>query len=149
MLSHSVVSNSMRPSWKPARFLCPWNFPGKNTGEGCHFLHQGIFPTQGLNLSLLYLLHWQANSLLLGHLGSPVIHMRLVRKFIQIFHKIIQKKLIELFGQPEYFVNGTDVTILFDHQAVVNICFYILFKIYQLLKMEKGRERVQARVCQL
>ena len=26
---------------------CPWNFPGKNTGVGCHFLLQGIFPTQG------------------------------------------------------------------------------------------------------
>ena len=26
--------------------LCPWNFPGKNTGAGCHFLLQGIFPTQ-------------------------------------------------------------------------------------------------------
>ena len=24
---------------------CPWDFPGKNTGVGCHFLHQGIFPT--------------------------------------------------------------------------------------------------------
>ena len=32
---------------EPARLLCPWNFPGKNTGEGCHFLLQGIFPTQG------------------------------------------------------------------------------------------------------
>ena len=21
-----------------ARLLCPWNFPGKNTGLGCHFL---------------------------------------------------------------------------------------------------------------
>ena len=21
----------------PARFLCPWAFPGKNTGAGCHF----------------------------------------------------------------------------------------------------------------
>ena len=31
-----------------ARLLCPWNFPGKNTGEGCHFLLQGIFLTQGL-----------------------------------------------------------------------------------------------------
>ena len=31
----------------PARLLCPWNFPGKNTGGGCHFLLQGIFPTQG------------------------------------------------------------------------------------------------------
>ena len=27
-------------------------FPGKNTGVGCHFLLQGIFPTQGLNLGL-------------------------------------------------------------------------------------------------
>ena len=29
--------------------LCPWVFPGKNTGVGCHFLLQEIFPTQGLN----------------------------------------------------------------------------------------------------
>ena len=28
--------------------------PGKNTGVGCHFLLQGIFPTQGLNLDLLH-----------------------------------------------------------------------------------------------
>ena len=29
--------------------------PGKKTGVGCHFLHQGIFLTQGLNLRLLLL----------------------------------------------------------------------------------------------
>ena len=29
----------------------------KNTGVGCHALLQGIFPTQGLNLGLLRLLH--------------------------------------------------------------------------------------------
>ena len=23
---------------QPARLLCPWTFPGKNTGVGCHFL---------------------------------------------------------------------------------------------------------------
>ena len=38
----------------PARLLCPWDSPGKNTGVGCHFLLQGIFPTQGLNLGLLH-----------------------------------------------------------------------------------------------
>ena len=38
---------------EPARLLCPWNSPGKNTGAGCHFLLQGIFPTQGSNLGLL------------------------------------------------------------------------------------------------
>ena len=34
--------------------LCPRNSPGKNTGVGCHFLLQGIFLTQGLNLGLPY-----------------------------------------------------------------------------------------------
>ena len=43
------------------RLLCPWNFPGKNTEVGCHFLLQGIFLTQGLNLCLLCLLHWLVN----------------------------------------------------------------------------------------
>jgi len=31
---------------------CPWDFPGKSTGVGCHFLLQEIFPTQGLNPGL-------------------------------------------------------------------------------------------------
>ena len=35
--------------------LCPWDSSGKNTGMGCHFLLQGIFLTQELNLSLLSL----------------------------------------------------------------------------------------------
>ena len=47
---------------EPTRVLCPWDFPGKNTGVGCHFLPQGIFPTQGSNSSLFCLLHWQADS---------------------------------------------------------------------------------------
>ena len=37
---------------EPARPLCPWDFPGKNTGVGSHFLLQAIFPTQGWNLCL-------------------------------------------------------------------------------------------------
>ena len=34
-----------------------WDFSGKNTGVGCHFLFQGIFLTQGQNPCLLYLRH--------------------------------------------------------------------------------------------
>ena len=30
---------------QPARLLCPWDFSGKNTGVGSHFLLQGIFLT--------------------------------------------------------------------------------------------------------
>ena len=38
----------------PARLLCPWNSPGRNTEVGSHSLLRGIFPTQGLNLGLLH-----------------------------------------------------------------------------------------------
>ena len=47
---------------KPTRLLCPWDSQGKSTGVGSHFLFQGIFPTQGLNLCLFHLLHWEADS---------------------------------------------------------------------------------------
>ena len=47
------------------------DYPGKNTGVGCHALLKGIFPTQGLHLHLLGLLHWQASSLPLVPLGKP------------------------------------------------------------------------------
>ena len=42
--------DSLRPlRLHPTRFLCPWDSPGKNTGEGCHSLLWGIFLTQGSN----------------------------------------------------------------------------------------------------
>ena len=42
-LSHSVVSDSLRPHG----LYSPWNSPGQNTGVGGLPLLQGIFPTQG------------------------------------------------------------------------------------------------------
>ena len=47
----ALDSNSLRShGLQPARLLCPWNSPGKNTAVGCHVLLQGIYLTQGLNL---------------------------------------------------------------------------------------------------
>ena len=40
---------------KPSRLLCPWDSPGQNTGVGCRFLLQGIFPTQGIKPASLAL----------------------------------------------------------------------------------------------
>ena len=41
-----VVSDSLWPhELQPARLLCPWDPPGKNTGVSCHFLLRGICPT--------------------------------------------------------------------------------------------------------
>ena len=69
---NSVVSGSLQPhGLQPTRLLCLQHFPGKNAGVGCHFLLQGIFPTQGSNSYLLCLLHWQAGSLPLVPPGKP------------------------------------------------------------------------------
>ena len=41
----------------------PGDSPGKNTAVGYHALLQRIFPSQGSDLCLLRLLHWQTGSL--------------------------------------------------------------------------------------
>ena len=64
--------------WRCCYCCCPVNrvvsgssvhgiSPGKNTGVGCHFLLQGVFPTQESNLCLL---QWKVDSLPLSHQGS-------------------------------------------------------------------------------
>ena len=69
----SVLSDSLwRHGLQPTSLLCSWDFPGKNTRVGWHFCLQGIFPIQGLNLHLMHLLNWQANSLLPAPPGMPL-----------------------------------------------------------------------------
>ena len=59
-MSSSLQAHGLRP----ARLLCPWDCPGKNTGVGCHCLLQGIFkPTSPA---------WQADSSPLSH---PEVHV--------------------------------------------------------------------------
>ena len=58
---------TLRPrGLQPARLLCPWDFPDKNTGVDCHFLFQGL--NQSVSLSFPAL---QVDSLPLSHLESP------------------------------------------------------------------------------
>ena len=64
VFSCSVMSDSMDCS------LPGPSVHGKNNGVGCHFLLQGIFPSQESNLCLLQLLHWQVEPLSL--LRSPL-----------------------------------------------------------------------------
>ena len=68
----SVMFGSWHPyELQPARLFCPQDFPGRNTGVGCHFLLRGIFLTQRSNPHFFHLLHWQLAFLPLSHLGNP------------------------------------------------------------------------------
>ena len=73
IFSRSVVSESATQGLRPTGLLCPRGSPGEDTGVGCHFLLQGIFPTQGWNPCLLCFLHWQAGPLPLAPLGKPLL----------------------------------------------------------------------------
>ena len=69
VFSRSVMSVSLLPhGLQSTRLLCPGIL--QNTEVGCHFLFQGIFLTQGLNPCLF---HWQADSLPLSHVRSPIL----------------------------------------------------------------------------
>ena len=70
VLSHFCHVRLFETLWTVAHQPLYMNSTDKNTGVGCHALHQGIFPNQGSNLHLIscigrqVLYHW-------GHLGSP------------------------------------------------------------------------------
>ena len=66
-LSHVWLFVTPMELW-PARLLCPWNSPGKNTGVGSHSLPQGIFPIQGSNPGLP---HCRRSLYRPSHQGSP------------------------------------------------------------------------------
>ena len=87
----------------PARLLCPWDFPGKDTAVGCHSLLQGIFPIQE---SHPVSPAWQADSLPLSHLGSPklkVLHLYFSTHYnSEIFCCLNECNLLVLYPEIEF-----------------------------------------------
>ena len=50
-VSCPVMSDSLWPhGLQPAKLLCPWNFPGKNTGKGCHSQRQETTTEEWINI---------------------------------------------------------------------------------------------------
>ena len=95
-------------------FVTPWTaacqaplsmgFSGKNTGVGCHFLLQDIFPTQGWSPGLqhcrLILYH-------LSHQGSPKVKEKVTQLCLTlcdpmdyIVHGIFQTRIVEWVAVP-------------------------------------------------
>ena len=79
LLNGNIISCTLSclTLWTPWTVACQappsMDSPGQDfSGVCCHFLLQGIFLTQGSNQCLSHLLHWQADSLPLHHLGSRI-----------------------------------------------------------------------------
>ena len=77
--------------------------PSKNTGVACHFLLQGIFPTQELNPRLP---HWQ-DSLPLSHPGGPFHNHIFLIKMSKSYESWILSYIKNLFYSVYIFINRT------------------------------------------
>ena len=69
--------------WTVAGLLCPWDSPGKKAGWVAMPSSREIFLIQGLNLSLLCLLHWQVGSLALAPPGKPTVMVTWMYIFVK------------------------------------------------------------------
>ena len=109
---------------QPTRLLCPWDFSGKNTGVGCHFLLQEIFLTQGLNSGLqhcrqmLYHLRHQGSPLLYGFLDSYFL-INII--FLRLSH--ISSVLFIMHCKTE-----SDLVISTANKTVLNLKAYLTQK---------------------
>ena len=85
VLSHSVVSNSLRPhDCSPPGSSVHGDSPGKNTGVGCHALLQGIFPTQESNLGLLHCRQILYRVRYKGNSKKVIKHMEKKKKEVRV-----------------------------------------------------------------
>ena len=92
MCVHSVRADSLRSDGMlPPGLLCPWDSLGKNTGEGCHFLLQGIFPTQGSSAHPLWV-----SPALAGEFFTIVPHGKPV--YMYCFPPLFKNVYLFIFG---------------------------------------------------
>ena len=90
---------------EPARLLCPWDSPGKNTGVSFHFLLQGIFLIQGfssvscIGRQILYhCVTWEAH---IWYTWS--IYMNCLSIFLKLYYKGLN---CESLGQVQNLQGG-------------------------------------------
>ena len=90
------MSNSFATPWTVAcQAPLSMKSPGKNTGVDCHFLLQGIFPTQGSNLGIP---EFQVDSLPLHHLGACILLNSPTNGWSSPLHSQIQSFAIMIRG---------------------------------------------------
>lgn len=95
MLSHTVMFNSLQAHrLEPARLLCAWTFPNKNTKVGCHFLPQEDHPKPETDPHLLCLIPIKIPE------DSLQIQTRLTQKLFERQNKQNSGVILKGVGKP-------------------------------------------------
>ena len=129
VLSRSVMSDSLwSQGLQPARLICPWNFPGKNTRVGCHFQLPWIFLTQGLNPCLLCPMPWQVDSLPPAPPGKPLCWL-----WCALYQHCCWLFLSALFYTVILFIYFILLTILSAYCFLYNLSQVFFFSVLNCL----------------
>ena len=117
------MSDSLWPhGLSPTRLLHPWDFPGKSTGVGCHFLLQMIFLNQGSSPGLP---HWRQTLYCLSHQESLVLQYN---KFVYVLFSLY---ISTLHGNK----SGKIYTNTSSHLWTVKLWANVMFQLFFLLPL--------------
>ena len=110
---------------------------------GCHFLLQGVFPTQGLNPCLLHLLHWQADSLPLAPPGKPYFRLcRSLKSLWQLINSVITEQKWSEIKRKQTRAAVFQSHFIYGHWNVNFIEFSHFIK-YPLLKIFSAQKKMK------
>ena len=106
----------------------------------CHFLIQEIFPTQGSNLSLLCLLHWQVDSSPLSPLESPLKLCAFLKAALTWKgHLVTISEPPGLTMQPSFFLPEINCGVRTAFSLILMDCYFktqTTIFVYLLLKLK-------------
>ena len=113
------MSNSVQPHrWQPTRLPRPWDFPGKNTGVGCHFLFQCIKVKSASEVTQSRLtLHYPMDC---SPPGSPV---PFVNWFLYFLHFVF--KVFDYLFILNSFSGSLPISSSFIWTSVFLVCSFI------------------------
>ena len=83
--------------------LCPWDSLGQNTGVGCHFLLQGIFPTQESNPNIYIRTHLHFLS------SRDVVHFDSCLRLAQYLNPECHLFMLSVWGFVFFLVVGVSL----------------------------------------
>ena len=128
MYIRSVMSNSL---W-PHELHSPWNSPGQNTGADSLSLHQGIFPTQGLNPRLshcrwiLYRLNYKGA--VLSSLQKLKGSIHLYSFLTSVLHENFRKKVLNKCAYWQLILNNVLKRTDFPNLSIWLVMYILLLK---------------------
>ena len=149
--SESEVAQLRPHGPQPTRLPCPWDFPGKGAGVGCHCLLPQISPTTGHSfLSLKYKREKKAEQRMNNKNHSYTSRLKQSIHQWQIVRKVYWEHLVSFLWRNVSFASTIHLIIIYDSSLLVTIIhfkFLRVFTYFLLIAKTKQKNTIQMCCC--